>query len=179
MERCAVFLRGMNVGGHRITNDELCSILGDLGMQNPEAFLASGNVAFDAPRGKPDGIAAQLEQGLHDALGYEVPLFVRTADEVRAIAAQDPFGAEQDAFAGKLQVSLLRSEPTADVTERVLDLATKDDLLAIVGRELYWLPRGRLTDSALDHKGIERALGMMTTRTHRTVTRIVEKYFIV
>ncbi len=46
MARYAAFLRGMNLGNRRITNDELCRALAGLGLDSPAAFLASGNVVF-------------------------------------------------------------------------------------------------------------------------------------
>lgn len=177
MKRFAAFLRGMNVGGRRVKNDELCAILDDLGMENAAAFLASGNLVFDAPRGSRVQVAARLERGFREALDYEVPTVLRTADEVRAIAASDVFAGERDAFGGKLQVTLLADKPSLAVRERVLGLATPDDLLAFGPSELYWLPRGNLLDSELDHKPIENELGLMTTRTHRTLVRLAAKYF--
>ena len=42
------FLRGMNLGRRRIKNPELCAAFEDIGFTNVSAFLASGNVIFDA-----------------------------------------------------------------------------------------------------------------------------------
>lgn len=42
--------------------------------------------------------------------------------------------------------------------KKVLALATDEDLLAIEGRELYWLPSGGLSESDLDSKALDAAL---------------------
>jgi uncharacterized protein (DUF1697 family) len=175
--RYAAFLRGMNLAGRRITNVELCAILTDIGMKNPAALLASGNLVFDAPRGKPDAVAKRLEKGFREALGYEVPTFLRTDDEVRAIAARDVFVRERATPGAKLQVMLLAKMLAPSVRQRVLSAATQDDLLELDGREVYWLPRRGILDSELDLKGIGKDLGPMTVRTRRTVERLAAKYF--
>ena len=52
-----------------------------------------------------------------------------------------------------------------------------EDGLAFGERELYWLPRGGVLDSALDMKTIERLLGSMTMRTKGTIEQIAAKHF--
>ncbi len=72
---------------------------------------------------------------------------------------------------------LLLKKPPAEARREALALATDDDLLALEGRELYWLPSGGISDSELDLKGVEAALGLTTTRTMGTVEQIAAKYF--
>jgi len=176
MKRFVAFLRGMNLGGRRITNQDLCAHVEALGFEEVSAFLASGNVLFAADRGTPAQIAKRIAEGLREALDYDVPTFVRSAKEVIAIAAHQPFDTAVGRDGGKLQVALLAKKPTAAATVKTLTLATEEDRLAIHGRELYWLPRGKLTESDLDFKAIEKAVGVMTVRTHRTLERIAAKY---
>ena len=177
MRRYVAFLRGMNVGGHRITNAELCAHFGAMGFQDVSSFLASGNVVFDAARGGPDAVAGRIEQGLCKALSYGVPTFLRTADEVTAIAQREVFAEDVGREGGKLQVALLAREPAASARKTVLNLATEEDRLSIHGRELYWLPIGGMTDSELDIRLIETTVGAMTIRTRKTIERLVAKFF--
>jgi uncharacterized protein (DUF1697 family) len=180
MPRYAAFLRGMNLGGRRITNDALRTHVAALGgVEDVATFRASGNVIFDAPdAGDPDALARRVEAGLGVALGYEVPVFLRTGAELRAIVAHAPFTAEQvAASAGKLQVSLLRAEPPAAARRAVLALASEQDRLALRGRELYWLPHGRMSDSELDLDAIVTALGPATMRTIGTLELIAARWF--
>lgn len=173
--RYAAFLRGMNVGGHRLTNVELCSHIEALGFTGVGAFLASGNVVFDA--GRSHGVGERIEKGLRDALGYDVPTFLRTADDVVAIAARDVFDPALIEARGKEHVLLLRKQPAAAAAGTVLDLATDDDRLEFRGRELHWLPRAGVLDTGLDFKLVERTIGPTTTRTKKTIQRLATKYF--
>lgn len=169
------FLRGMNLGGRRITNDDLCRCFRDLGFDGVWAFIASGNVAFVSPARSRAKVSQRIEQGLRDALGYEVPTFLRTGKEVAAIAEAAPFDPPHGTEGGKLQVALLQKTPTAAQRRKALAFATDQDRLAVEGQELYWLPRGKLTDSELDASGLEKALGPMTIRTHNTLVRLAKR----
>jgi uncharacterized protein (DUF1697 family) len=167
----------MNLGGRRIKNDELRSRFEQLGFGGVATFRASGNVIFGSGEGEPKAIVTRIEEGLAEALGYEVPVFLRSAMEVRKIGAHDPFDPDLvEASAGKLQVSMLLREPSAKVREDVLEMATEEDRLAIRGRELYWLPSGGLLDSHLDLKAIDAVLGLSTRRTKGMIDQIAAKH---
>ena len=179
MPRYAAFLRGINVGGHRITNDELRAACEAVGLEDVHTFRASGNVVFTAEdTADPNALAERIETGLGRTLGYEVPVFLRTAGEVTDIAAHEPFSAELvTASAGKLQVCLLATKPAAAAKRTVLALATDDDRLAIRDRELFWLPSGGQLESELDFRAIDAALGVSTRRTKGTMEQVATKYF--
>lgn len=176
MHRFVAFLRGMNIGGRRISNEDLRAHFEALGCDEVATFRASGNVIFAAD-GAAAKLSARLEVGLAERLGYDVPVFLRSAGEVRAIAANEPFAAELvEASAGKLQVALLAKKPTAAARRKALALATDADRLAIDGRELYWLPSGGISESELDWKESESALGPTTVRTKGTIDQIATKH---
>lgn len=179
MSRHVAFLRGLNVGRHhRVTNEELCACFEKIGLTDPVAYMASGNVVFDGGTLPATEAERLVADGLEDALGYPVPTFVRSAEEVRRIAAFEPFsGAELAATAGRVQVGMLAATPSDAARREVLAMATVDDRLTVDGAELYWLPREGISTSELDLGAVESALGSMTVRTQRTVERIAKKLF--
>jgi uncharacterized protein (DUF1697 family) len=177
MERYVAFLRGMNLGGRRIKNEELKREFVTLGFADVACFRASGNVIFAAGEGDEARQAARIEAGLEKSLGYAVPVFLRSAAELRSVAAQEPFEASLTAASkGKLQVAFLVGVPSEKQRKDALDLATDEDRLAIDGRELYWLPSGGMSESELDLKAIGAVLGLTTIRTKGTIDQIVTKY---
>jgi uncharacterized protein (DUF1697 family) len=177
MPRYVAFLRGMNVGGHRITNDELCDRFTAIGLREVNTFRASGNVIFLSDSQPDTELAARIESGLAESLGYGVPTFIRSEDEVKAIVAQRPFSANQlAAHAGKRQVAFLAAAPAKQAVQTVLALAGEDDALAFGERELHWLPSGGILDSPLDWREIERLTGALTMRTIGTVEQIAAKH---
>lgn len=165
MKRYFAFLRGMNLGRRRVTNDELCHCFSQLGLSQVSAFLASGNVIFDH-----DGQISEeyLEEALARQLGYPVPTFLRTGNELQAIAQNRPFGP------GNLQVALLRQIPSSTI--RTLSLSCPEDQLTVCQRELYWQPQGGLSESKLKWAEIEAELGPTTIRTHRTMERLAARF---
>jgi uncharacterized protein (DUF1697 family) len=178
VQRYVAFLRGMNLGGRRIKNEELKAEFEALDFSDVNCFRASGNVVFVAEEGDEVKLTARIEAGLRDALGYEVAVFLRGAVELRAVADREPFEATAlKASKGKPQIAFLQTKPKLAVRKRVLALSTDDDRLAIEGRELHWLPKGGLSESELDLKAIAADLGPTTVRTKGTVDQIAAKYF--
>jgi uncharacterized protein (DUF1697 family) len=177
MNRYVAFLRGMNLGNRRIANDDLRAKFEALGCEEVATFRASGNVIF-ANGESPAKLTARLEDGLAEALGYEVPVFLRSAKELLAVAAHEPFDIEaSNASTGKLQIALLRKRPATKAGASALSLSTEADRLALEGHELYWLPQGRMSDSELDLKALATILGPMTIRTKGTIEQIAAKHF--
>jgi uncharacterized protein (DUF1697 family) len=148
-----------------------------MGFDGVQTFRASGNVVFAGDARPPQALAARIEAGLAESLGYAVPTFVRSAAEVRAIAAAEPFQAQRLRSAGKLQVALLAEEPTPEARAQALEVAGERDGLVFDGREVYWLPSGGVLDSPLDMTSIARVLGQTTIRTKGTVEQIAARHF--
>jgi uncharacterized protein (DUF1697 family) len=178
MARYVAFLRGMNLGGRRITNDDLRTACEACDLTDVATFRASGNVIFEAPGGvEGEDLSTKIEAGLAGGLGYDVPVFLRSCAQVAEIAGRKPFTAARlKASAGKLQVAMLPGAPGKAVRKVALAMATKDDPLSIEGSELFWLPKGGVSDSDLDLKTLEAELGPWTMRTMGTVEQIAAKH---
>ncbi len=176
MNRYVAFLRGMNLGRRRIKNPELCAAFEDIGFTNVSAFLASGNVIFGADDSEPQVVAVAIESGLKSILEYDVPTFLRTADEVNAIAAHNPFADVTSERTGKMQVAMIGRNVEQPDPASVLKLSNDADLLEIAGRELYWWPKGNFLDSQLDLNALESILGPFTIRTKNTIERLAVRF---
>lgn len=177
MLRQVAFLRGINVGGHRVGKDELAGVFFAAGATDATAFLASGNVVFRHPDPPGPDLSRRLERELVETLGYEVPTLLRSGPEVVALSRAMPFSAaDLDASRGKPQVAFLRSAPVGAAVDSVLALAGDDDLLSFEGAHLFWLPSGGVSESDLPLREIERILGPMTVRTVNTLARLVARF---
>lgn len=172
------FLRGINLGNRRIKNPELVGHFEAMGLEEVATFRASGNVVFADPSGESEAkLQKRLEAELDARLGYDVAVFLRSFEEVAAIAAREPFGAKAIARSkGKPQVQLLGKKPSAAARKKVLALAGPDDEMTFEGRELHWLPATGLSETEVDLKAIDRALGKGTMRTAGTIEQIAKKY---
>jgi uncharacterized protein (DUF1697 family) len=171
----AAFLRAINVSNRRVTKDRLVAAFEACGFEGVSTFRASGNVLFAAP-GKAKPKQAEMEAALEAELGFEVPVFVRSAAQLSKIAALEPFTPEQvKAAKGKLQVAFLPKKPSKAKAAEAMALELDSDPLAIEGAELLWLPAAGTQTSDLDLKALERAVGPWTMRTIGTVEQIADK----
>jgi uncharacterized protein (DUF1697 family) len=166
----------MNLGRRRIKNEELCALFAELGFDEVEAFLASGNVIFEGERAREASLGRRLEKGLNAGLGYEVPTFLRRTRDLRDVVSWEPFSEVAAETEGRHQVALLRAQPSPAQVSRALACADDENHLALCGRELHCLPKRGLSDSQLDWRPIEAEIGDMTMRTRRTIERIVARY---
>ena len=175
----AAFLRGVNLGGQRKTSSaDLRACLEGIGFSDVQTFRTSGNVVLDAGREPAKRLTARLEEALLDSFGFDVQVFVRTAKEVRAVAEHQPFpAAAVKRSEGKLQVALLQKAPSASVRKQVLAMASDEDRLSLKGRELYWLPSGRMRETGLNLRAIEQLTDPWTMRTKATLELLAAKFF--
>ena len=175
-DRYVAFLRAINTGNRRLTNDQLLSPFRELGYTDVAAYQAAGNVTFRC--GDPSAVTEErIDAVVAEAYGFDAPTFIRTAAELRSVIATRPFSTDDLARrAGKVQVTFLRTEPSADILCRVAELVPDEDLVCVIGRESYWLPVAGVSTSQLPVKAIEALLGEMTMRTLGTLERISAKY---
>lgn len=174
MATYVAFLRGINVGGHTVKNDRLRELFEALGFTRVRTLLASGNVLFDADEVDAAALERRSEAQLRDGLGYAVPTFVRTGDQVAAIAGHDPFPDAPQG--GKVHVGFLRQVLDQPTRGEVVALAKDRDRVAFRDRELYWHVADRFMDSALSDPAVDKVLAAAwTLRTANTVQRIAAK----
>jgi uncharacterized protein (DUF1697 family) len=172
------FLRAINVSTHVVKMDHLRSLFEELGLLGVETFINSGNVIFNSKSRSMAPLEEKIAAHLHAALGYEVDTFIRSLEELEAIAAHQPFpDAELNSAGARLSVGFLSALPSDEVRQRVLSLADPIDELHFHGREIYWLCRAKfLRDSKFSGGLLEKTLRAKTTiRNTSTVKRILSK----
>ena len=85
------FLRGINVGGHTVKMERLRELFTELGLTAVRTHIQSGNVFFETAETDREALTQRIEQHLRRALGYDVPVFLRTLSELEQIIALNPF----------------------------------------------------------------------------------------
>lgn len=162
-------LRGINVGGHgKLKMDALRDAVRGLGFGDVSTYIQSGNVIFTSVG---PVAAAHFERSLGSALGMDVTVMIRTADELAQIVRANPFGHMDPS---KVHVGFMADTPAADAVEQLDVLRFAPDEAAVVGAELYLhLPDGIGRAKLPDH--VARQLKMpFTVRNWNTVSKLVE-----
>lgn len=130
--RYVAFLRGINVGGHRLIKmTDLAELFRGLGFRDVRTVIASGNVVFTADETDLAALVERIERGLAAAHGYEVRVMVRTVASLRVLVERDPFPAEDDPSTNRYVVFF----PAIPAGAPEPPIAKEDDGFAIVGRD--------------------------------------------
>jgi len=178
MARFIAFLRAINVGGHTVKMDHLRKLFESLGFSNVETFIASGNVIFESPSQNAQTLEKKIESHLQKSLGYGVATFIRSPSELAGIARYRPFTAsELDAEGNSLYIAFLPGPPSGEAQQKLMAFRTQVDDFHVHEREIYWLCRKRISESAFSGALLEKTIGRPATmRNATTVKRLAAKY---
>lgn len=170
-------LRAVNIGGRIVKMDRLRSVVAAEGFAAVETFIASGNVIFEGRAAQAAKAERAIERALAREFGYEVATFVRTADEVAAVAAHEPFSPEAMASAATLCVAFLKAAPAAEQVRQLMSLQSDVHAFHVRDREVFWMSRLKQSDPAFAKVQLERVLGTAATvRGISTVRKLAAKY---
>ena len=171
--RYVALLRGINLGKARqVGMPRLAEMLGARGYENVRTHLRSGNVVLDSALPEAD-LAGDLSAAIGEEFGFDVPVVVRTGQELAAVVAGDPFATIATDPARYLVTFM--AEPPEPAAVDALPPADGDGDYLVRGRELYlWLPDG-IQNTPLASWKWDRLLGRPgTARNWNTVVRLAE-----
>jgi uncharacterized protein (DUF1697 family) len=168
MARYAAFLRGVSPVNARM--HELRACFEAAGFGQVRTLLSSGNVVFEARAGSAAALQRRIEVVLQERLGQTFLPLVRSAAQLSAVLAADPYQEFRVGPTAKRIVTFLRSAPARP--PRLPLAADEARILCIRGTEVFSIylpnPRGPLFMSL-----IERTFGKdVTTRTWDTVRKV-------
>ncbi len=125
-------LRAVNVGGTgKLPMAELRIMAQEAGFAGVRTYIASGNLLFESALSESE-VKAALEQRLESFAGKPVPVLIRTASQMDAVLAANPF---PDAHASRHLVYFLDTPPPPETFETVRDQA--GERIALGLREIY------------------------------------------
>ena len=157
-------LRAINVGGTGLLPmKDSATLCADLGFENVRTYIQSGNVVFASALPEQE-VRAKLEVALAERMGKRVDVAVRSAAELQATLAANPFPDAQPARVGVL--FLTRSLPAGLLED--LAIPGREEV-RLVSREIFIHYPDGMGQSKL--KLPSAALG--TTRNLNTVAKLV------
>jgi len=165
-------LRGVNVGQNMLKMDRLRALCENLGAKNARTYLQSGNVVFEGS-GSPSHWSAALEKKLAGETRLPVSVIVRTAPEVSAVLAGNPFLKEKGIDIARLGVVFLQQPLSKAALEALHAMKIGRERFHCAAKEIYiHCPDGfgRSKLYLLDKIVAQRT----TTRNWNTVTKLCE-----
>ena len=125
-------LRAVNVGGTgKLAMSDLIALCKKVGFANPRTYIASGNVLFESRLPEPK-VKAALEKQLAAFNGKPAQILVRTAAEMAAVVAANPF---PDCAPNRTVAIFLNAAPPADTLQHITGKADEEIQLGV--REIY------------------------------------------
>lgn len=158
-------LRAVNVGGTgKLPMTELTAMCERAGLSKVKTYIASGNVVFQSAKSESQ-VKKLLETALADYAGKQVGVMMRTAAEMAAVLAANPFPERANNLTHSF---FLDAAPPADTVEKVTNRNGEEIQLGT--REIYVF----YPDGAGQSKLKIPAAKAATARNMNTVAKLAE-----
>jgi uncharacterized protein (DUF1697 family) len=174
MPKYAAFLRGINVGGHKIIKmKDLAEALSGAGYKNVRTYIQSGNVIFESSKKNNKVIEKDLSKLIMKSFGHEVDIMVRTQKEVEDVIKKAPFKKKDSDK--KLYVTFLQDKLTAENTKLLKSLNNAAETFHIIGKEIYTVRDPEVQYDKTTLGSFDKKLKVpTTTRNWNVINKITE-----
>ena len=158
-------LRAVNVGGTgKLPMSELKAMCEDAGVEHVRTYIASGNVMFSSKKTAAQ-VQEAIESRLHRYAGKPVAVHVRTAAEMAAVAAANPF---PKAAPNRVMAIFIDAAPPADTLKTITGV--NGEVVKLGKREIYVYYGDGMADSKLKIPAAKTG----TARNMNTVVKLAE-----
>ena len=174
MAKYIVLLRGINVGGHKkVPMAELKKMFAEMGFENVQTLLNSGNVVFDGKKEKEPLLIQKIGKQLESTFGFTVNVMLRSAEEIQQLLALAPFKNTEVDKNTRLYVTFLAEKPSS-VLELPYSSPENDfSILQKTDREIFSVLNIKTARSVDAMAFLEKEFGKnVTTRNWNTLVKI-------
>ncbi|MBK8287131.1 MAG: DUF1697 domain-containing protein [Ahniella sp.] len=173
MPTYVALLRGINVGkAKRVPMAELRALLSELGYSKVSTLLNSGNAVFNADMGTSAKLAHDISKAISSRLNIEVPVIVKSAQELTDIVAGNSLTFEEQDFS-RLMVAFAQDPGTLAGLVAIEPLVVAPEQF-LIGRNAAYL---HCASGILESKAAAAMLGKIgkevTTRNWATVLKLM------
>lgn len=174
MDTYVTLLRGINVGGNNaLPMKEFVAILEDLGAQNVQTYVQSGNAVFVSEQSNLSRLADTISQEIKKRRGFEPRVLVLNREDLERVIRNNPFP-EAANDPQTLHVGFLTAAPDKPDLGRLESLRSQHERFLLVDK-LFYLHAPEGIGRSKVAANTERLLGVpMTDRNWRTVCRLQE-----
>lgn len=177
MTKYIAILRGINVGGRRkILMANLKELFSELGFTDIKTYIQSGNVIFNS-KGKDDDIILgnKIEQSISKNYDFEVPVIVRTSNELNEAISKNSFLEKNKVDIERLHLTFLKEVPETSKLETIKTSDYSPDKFKIIDKNVFVYCSEKYSDSKLTNNFFESKLKVSaTTRNWKTVLKLSE-----
>jgi uncharacterized protein (DUF1697 family) len=167
-------LRAVNLGPHgKIAMSDLRALMTDLGLQDGQTLLQSGNLIFRGGARAGAALERQLEGETKKRFGLTTDFFVRDAAEWKEVVAANPFPQEARDDPSHLVTIFLKEPVKAAAVAALQSAIVGREVVRGEGRQVYVTYPDGIGNSKLTNTVIEKKLGTRGTgRNWNTVLKL-------
>lgn len=176
MTKYVALLRGIGPSNPNMRNEKLRGVFENLGFQNVQTVISSGNVLFETKSRNVKELEAIIEKALPEQLGFTSTAIIRSKEELQLLVDKKPFKGMEDSSKSKLNMTFLKNKPNTEVEFHYPVENRGYIILGIYGCAIFSvvdLTRAKTPDLM---RWLEKEFGKeITTRTWKTVNRILKR----
>jgi uncharacterized protein (DUF1697 family) len=175
MKKFIALLRGINVSGQKqIKMSDLKTLFEEVGFQNVETYIQSGNLIFSGKEKSSENIAERISSSIKKKFGFDVQVFVLLPEELLEILNKNPF-INKNKDPDKLYVIFLSTVPLKANLEKLGAIDFSPEEFRCDGKCIYLFVPNGYGKAKLNNNFFENKLKVSgTTRNLKTVKAILE-----
>ena len=168
MKTYIVLLRGINVSGkNKLPMADLRNLLNDLGFQNVQTYIQSGNIILTSEESKT-AICKKIKDRIAIKFGYNVPVIAKTVSEWKKAINNYPFPTDNPKIVAFVFLDKKVSETKIEAKD------VNDDEYEIDNNIVYIYCPSTFAKTKLSNNLFERKLNVTaTTRNYNTTLKLL------
>jgi len=154
---------------------DLSVLYKNLDFNDVETYIQSGNVIFSSVTDMlVTGISFKIEKAILERFNFNVPVMIRTVEEMRNFLFVNPFLSEEKFDPSRMAVIFLHEKSSEAQIQKVINIDYPPDKFKIVGSEIFiYCPNG-FGRTKLYTTFFEKKMGVTgTARNWKTITTIL------
>jgi uncharacterized protein (DUF1697 family) len=161
-------------GGRRLMMADWRAMMKDVGLQNTQTLIATGNAVFESDGTEVEELEVFLENAFERRFGVRVDTIVRATLPFRRLVAGNPFPEESKEDGSRVVVRVMREPLKKDVEAALKRYLTQGERVKVVRGDLWvHFPIEPNRSRLMSVLGSKR-LGIGTVRNWNTVRRLNE-----
>lgn len=170
------FLRAVNVGNRKVPMERLRSVLADAGFRDVATHIQTGNVLLTTSLRSDARIVAALEQAMLAEWGFEVPVMLRTQQDLVRIVADADRHDDPLPDTERRYVSLLTKPAPAAAAKTLDGWDAAGERLRVEGSEVHWWLAKSTHQAKISNARLEKLVGPATTRDLKVMRALADKW---
>jgi uncharacterized protein (DUF1697 family) len=156
-------------------NEKLRGLFEELGFTGVKTVISSGNVLFEANEKDAAKLESIIEHALPEKLGFTSTAIVRSLTELQELVETNPFAGYEHSLKTSLNVTFLKEVPIGHQSLEGRGFS----ILNVSDREVCSVIDTSTAKTPDFMAKAEKAYGkQITTRTWKTVERIIQKFAV-